>query len=242
MTGETRSILAIDSNASVVFYLKTLLSQFGYDVVTARSAEEALRVMQRNVPFLVLTELDLPKMNAISLLNRMHRSLQLKSVPVVILTANTDPGMKDTCLRAGCADYVAKPFEPDTLYQSIQSASESSPRRNIRLVTSFTVIVGEQNKGNNTRTEYATAISEGGIYIRTLYPLEINAVRPLILCINDRKLSVKAVVLYTYLTGQGPYGDPGMGLKFIEITDNDRLFLREFINRQVTHEIPERLR
>jgi two-component system chemotaxis response regulator CheY len=238
MDREIRTVLTVDSSASMIFYLDTLLTRLDYKVSAARSAEEALRMMESTVPSLVLTEISLPRMNGISLLGRMREIPLLKEVPVIILTSENDPGMKDTCLRAGCTAYLNKPFEPDVLYRAMQAACESVPRQNIRLATSLKVIVGERTMlGGEARTEYATALSEGGIYIRTLYPQSMNTLSPLTLFIRDREMKVKAVVLYSYAMGQGPFKEPGMGMKFVEIAEEERLFIRDFIKEQLTGDI-----
>ncbi len=238
MDREIRTVMTVDSSASMIFYLGTLLTRLGYKVSAARSAEEALRIMEQSAPSLVLTEISLPKMNGISLLRRMQAAPILKAVPVIMLTSENDQGMKDTCLRAGCTAYLNKPIEPDVLYRAMQAACESVPRQNIRLATSLKVIVGERTMlGGKGRTEYATALSEGGIYIRTLYPQTVNTLVPLTLFIKDRELKAKAVVLYGYSLGQGPLKEPGMGMKFVEIAEEDRFFIRDFIKEQLTADI-----
>jgi two-component system chemotaxis response regulator CheY len=238
MDREHRSVLAVDSSASMIFFLVTLLTRLGYKVTAARSAEEALRMMEAEVPSLVLTEIALPRMNGISLLKRMQDTPLLKAVPVIILTSENDQGMKDTALRAGCTAYLNKPVEPDVLYRAMQAACESVPRQNIRLATSFKVIAGERTMlGGEPRTEYATALSEGGIYIRTLYSQSVNTLIPLTLFIKDRVMKAKAVVLYSYAMGQGPFKEPGMGMKFVEISEEDRFFIRNFIKEQLTADI-----
>ncbi len=238
MDRESRTVLAVDSSASMIFYLGTLLTRLGYKVTAARSAEEALQMMETAVPLIVLAEMSLPRMNGISLLKRIQDTPRLKEVPVIILAGESDAGLKDTCLRAGCAAYVNKPIEPDVLYRAMQAATESVPRQNIRLATSLKVIVGERTMlGGATRTEYATALSEGGIYIRTLYPQSVNTLTPVTLFIKDREMKAKAVVLYSYAMGQGPFKEPGMGMKFVEIREEDRLCIRNFIKEQLTADI-----
>ena len=238
MDREIRSVLAVDNSASMIFYLGTLLTRLDYKVISARSAEEALQMMETAVPSLVLTEISLPHMNGINLLKRIQETPRLKEVPVIILTYESDPALKDTCLRAGCTAFISKPIEPDVLYRAMQAATESVPRQNIRLATSFKVIVGGQAViGGEARTEYATALSEGGVYIRTLYPLSVNTLIPLTLFIKDREMKAKAVVLYSYAMGQGPFKEPGMGMKFVEIAEANRLFIRYFIKEQLTADI-----
>ncbi len=237
MDREIRTVLAVDNSASMIFYLGTLLMRLGYKVTAARSAEEALRLMETVVPSLVLTEMSLPRMNGIGLLKRVQDTPRLKEVPVIILAYESDQGMKDTCLRAGCAAFLSKPIEPDVLYRAMQAATESVPRQNIRLATSLRVIVSGTVLGGAARTEYATALSEGGIYIRTLYPQSVNTLAPLTLFIKDRVMKAKAVVLYSYAMGQGPFQEPGMGMKFVELAEEDMLFIRNFIKEQLTADI-----
>lgn len=235
---ELRTILLVDGSASILFYLAMLLKRLEYKVTTARNAEEALRMMDASLPSLILSEADLPQMSGIQFLKKIKDSPRSKAIPFIILTAQNDPGLKDACLRMGSAAFLEKPVEPDVLYRTLQAASESVPRANIRLGTSLKVLVGDGSVlGGAVRTEYATAISEGGLYVRTLYPQPRNAVTPLRIEIGDRAIKAKAVVLYSYSLGEGPFEEPGMGMKFTALSDEDRAYIRAFIKEQLTSDI-----
>jgi CheY-like chemotaxis protein len=230
--------MVVDGNTSMLFYLGMLLKRLEYHVSTSRSAEEALRMMDETVPSLVLTDIALPRMNGINLLKRIKDTPKLTTVPVILITAENDPGMKDTCMRAGCAAYLGKPVEPGALYRAIQAATESLPRENIRLSTSLKVLVGDGTAlGGGARTEYATALSEGGLYVRTLYPLPRNTLAPISIFVGDRRIGAKAAVLYTFSVGEGPFLEPGMGMKFVEISEGDREIIRDFIKEQLTSDL-----
>ncbi len=235
---ETRTIMLVDSSPSILFYLAMLLKRLEYKVVSARSAEDALRMMEDAIPSIILTEAVQPRMSGVEFIKKIKAASRFKAIPVVVLTAEKDPGMKAACTREGCAAYLLKPAEPEELYRTIQSVSESMPRTHIRLSASLTVVVGDDSSmGGTKRTEYATAISEGGLFIRTLYPQPRNAVTPLVIHINDKKIRAKAVVLYTYGKGEGPFAEPGMGMKFVEISDADRALIRNFIKDRLTSDI-----
>ena len=238
MDRKTRSILLVDSSASLLFYLAMLLKRLEYKVMTARSAEDALRMMEENLPSVVITEITLPNMSGIDFIRKIKDAAQFKAVPVVVLTAENDQSKRDTCVRMGCAACLAKPVEPDVLYRTLQVACESVPREHIRLTTSLKVIVGDGTAmGGASRTEYATAISEGGLFVRTLYPQPRNALTPIRIFLYDGVVNVKAVVLYTYNLGEGPFQEPGMGMKFVQISDTDRALIRKFIKDQLTRDI-----
>jgi CheY-like chemotaxis protein len=235
---ESRTILLVDNSASILFYLAMLLKRLDYSVVTARSAEDAFRLMDSVIPSLILTELSLPRMSGIQFLEQLKNSGRLKTIPTIVLTSDRGPGMKDACTRLGCAAYLVKPAEPDVLYRTLQTVSESVPRMNIRLSASLPVIVGDDTAiGGARRTERATAISEGGLFIRTLYPQPRNALTPLQISISDRSIKAKAVVLYTYALGEGAFKEPGMGMKFVELSDADRALIRDYIREQLTGDI-----
>jgi CheY-like chemotaxis protein len=232
-----RTILVVDCSTSMLFFLGLLLKRLEYRVVTARSGEDALRLMEESLPSVVLSDVALPAMSGIALLKHIKERSGYGDVPVVMLTTEDDPGIKDACVRLGCSAYLLKPVEPDLLYRTIQAVSESVPRANIRLHTSLQVIVGDGSVlGGTARTEYATALSEGGLFISTRYPQPRNAVTPLRIIINDREITAKALVLYSNDCGEGPSVEPGMGMKFVHISDADRLLLRRFIREQLTHD------
>jgi hypothetical protein len=152
-----------------------------------------------------------------------------------MLTASSDPGLQAECERLGCAAWFRKDAEPDDLYQKLQSLVEETPRSHIRLSTSVKVIVGDGTAmGGVARTEYASAISEGGLYVRTQYPQPKNALTPVRILLNGSEVRAKAVVLYSCGKGEGPYQEPGMGIKFTELSDPDRLAIRKFIKDQLT--------
>lgn len=240
MDREIRTILLVDSSASLLFYLGLLLKRLEYKVETARNAEDALLMLGESPPSIVITEISLPKMSGINLLKCMKDKPQWKSIPVVVLTSEIDPGIRDTCMRLGCNAYLGKPVEPDALYRTLQAVSESLPRKNIRLATSLKVIVGDGTViGGATRTEYVTALSEGGLYVRTLYPLPQNALTPVRLYLPDREITAKAVVLYSFILAGGPFKEPGMGMKFVEISEADRGAIKGFIKDQLTKDIAE---
>jgi hypothetical protein len=122
--------------------------------------------------------------------------------------------------------------EPASLYRAVQAATETTPRSNIRLVTSLEAVVGDAD-----RSAQATKISEGGLYLRTPVLRPKDAVTPVRIFIKDHEIKATAVVLYSHAPEGGAAGEAGMALKFIEITDEDRKFLRGFIKEQLTSDI-----
>lgn len=235
MDRENRTLLVVDRSATHLFYMGTVLRRLEYTVRSAKSAEDALKSMAEALPALVITDTALPAMNGIDLLKRMKQDQQLKAVPVIVHSSNDGPGMKEQCMAAGCTAYFKKPADIETLYKAIQAALESAPRQTIRIGTSLRVEVGDGTApGGDVRQEYATALSEGGLYIKSLIPEPVNMVIPLKLFINDRVIKATAVVLYSSTKIGGRHKEPGMGMKFVTISAEDRAFVRDYIKEQIS--------
>jgi two-component system chemotaxis response regulator CheY len=235
MDRETRTILLVDNSASMLFYISMLLKRLEYRVATAQSAEDALRTMDGALPSIVVTETSLPGMSGIDLLKRIKGSPRMKNVPVVMLTSQSDAGLKETCEGVGCAGFLYKPVEPDLLYRRLQAVSESIPRANIRVATALTVIMTEG--AGVSRTEIATEISEGGLFIRTPDPRPKDALLQVRIVLPAREISAAAVVLYSFKAAAGTSKVPGMGMKFVEISDPDRETIRRFIKEKLVGDI-----
>jgi len=236
---ESRNLLLVDNSATTLFYWGMLLKRLEYKVVSKRSAEAALEVMESAMPAVVLTDIPLSGcIDGVALLRTIKEEPRYRDIPVVMLTSDGDSALKEVCMRLGCSAWFNKDVEPDMLYRKLQALVESTPRQHIRLSTSVKVTVGDGTAmGGSVRTEYASAISEGGLYVRTQYPQPQNALTPVRILLDGGEVRTKAVVLYSYSKNEGPYQEPGMGLKFVEISDEGRRLIRRFIKEQLTRDI-----
>jgi len=235
MDREKRTLLIVDSSASHRFFLATMLRRLEYIVHVAASEEDAVQLMTDILPSLVITDFALPEINGIALLSRMKQDRRLKTVPVIIQSADDGPGMREQCMTAGCTAYFKKPVDIEELYKTIQAGLESSPRQTVRIETAFKVEVGDKKApGGPVRQESVTELSDGGLYIKTLTPDPMKAVVPLTLFIEDRVIKATAIVLYVSKQTGGQHQGPGMGMKFIQIDEKDRVFIRDYIKKRIS--------
>jgi CheY-like chemotaxis protein len=230
---EKRFLIVVDGNPSDLFSTGKVLQRLDYIIFTAGSAEDGLQFLQMARPAAIVTELLLPKMSGMDLLNRIKQDPATKNIPVIIHTHMKDPKVEELCLVAGCASYLRKPVEPNTLYRSIQYAIEATPRHYVRFKTCLPVLIGDEKEGSSV-DECVTALSENGVYVRTLRSCPVNSVVPVTVFFTGRQVTVRAMVLYCITGAGGPLKEPGMGMKFIDISDADRAFIRTFIKRELT--------
>lgn len=111
MAGEP--ILIVDDNAANLKLARVLLSSDGYEVRTASSAEEAMAVLQRFKPKLILMDLQLPGIDGLELTRRLKADPARRKIIVLALTAYAMKGDDEKALAAGCDGYITKPIDPD---------------------------------------------------------------------------------------------------------------------------------
>jgi two-component system cell cycle response regulator DivK len=238
---ERRLLLIVDGSISDSFYTSILLQRLEYDIYAAKTAEDALELMTLTTPSLVLTEMALQGMSGLELLKHLKRDPRTAAVPVLIHAYEKDPQSRESCQRAGCAGYLVKPADPNALYASVQSATEPSPRRVIRLKTRLGLVVEAEDAGRQSaENDTITYLSESGLFISTPDPLPPGTVLPIVFSLKQIKIHIEGVVLYSFNQKSRPFGEYGMGMKFLRISAKDKILIRTFIMEQLTKNIAPR--
>lgn len=117
-------ILVVDDERPILRSLSASLPAGGYEVRTAQSGEEALDEIRKELPDLVILDLNMPEMTGLEVCQRLR---EFSSVPIIVLSAkSTDPD-KVTALNLGADDYVTKPFSLDVLLARIRAILRRVP-------------------------------------------------------------------------------------------------------------------
>ena len=224
-----RFVLVVDNNQRDATYAGILLQNLGYNTTVARSGEEALEVISIAAPALVVTELVLPGMNGADLYDRITRNPSTPAVPVIITTKLVDLESEDRCRRVGCAGYLNKPVQPDELYRAVQQAVEPTPRQNIRIAALLKASID----GVSTGAEFVTMLSDEGLFVRTQEPYAVGSKHTVTFLLDRRIIRADAVVLYAYRFEEHPSKEPGMGMKFLNLSPIDKDVIQTYIREQV---------
>ncbi|MBU2513675.1 response regulator [bacterium] len=96
------------------------LQKEGFETFWAKDGVEALKIVSRELPDLVLLDIMMPKMNGLEVLEAIKGNDQLKSIPVVMLTAKGQESDVVAGIDKGAADYIIKPFRPAELVARIK--------------------------------------------------------------------------------------------------------------------------
>ncbi|MEN4013318.1 MAG: response regulator [Bellilinea sp.] len=109
----SKSILYIEDNFDNRLLVRRLLEHEGYIVFEAENAQQALEVLQANRPDLILMDINMPEIDGYMLTQKIKSNSQLRSIPIIALTANVMRGDKERTLSAGCDGYIEKPIDVD---------------------------------------------------------------------------------------------------------------------------------
>jgi two-component system response regulator AtoC len=116
-------ILVIDDDPSLRFALQAVLGDAGLEVEACPSGAAGLQAFEARGADVVLTDLAMPEMDGLQVLERLR--MQDPGVPVMVLTAHGSERVAVAAMKAGAYDYLPKPFEPDEIVLAIRRAVET---------------------------------------------------------------------------------------------------------------------
>jgi nitrogen regulation protein NR(I) len=117
-------VLIVDDELNIRRVLAAMLKRDGYEVTTAADGEQALAVLQRTPIHVVVTDLVMPRLGGMQLLERVRA--EYPDIPVILITAHGTVDSAVAALKAGAFDYVTKPFEQEELRKVIAKAARAN--------------------------------------------------------------------------------------------------------------------
>jgi len=120
-TMKPASILVTDDESNIRMMLRTALESDGYAVEEAANGREALDVIQRSHPDLMVLDLNMPVLDGIAVLEQMKTLAMIHKPRVIILTAYGSIPTAVKATRLGAVDFLEKPVTPDDLRQTVRS-------------------------------------------------------------------------------------------------------------------------
>ena len=118
------TILIVDDVDDIRTGLRHFLKKRGYEVIEAQDGREAEKIAKAEQPDLILMDLFMPKHDGFTSAREIHRTAELRNVPIIAISAYGDWGieqqLRQDALVTGFAGYVAKPFDPNEPLNLIQ--------------------------------------------------------------------------------------------------------------------------
>ena len=116
----TKAIMVVDDSATMRSLVQSYLSGMGdYEVVEARSGFEALKLLPTKNIDLILTDINMPDINGLELINFVKNSPIYRQIPMIVITTERGEADRQRGLALGAREYLVKPFSSEELRDAV---------------------------------------------------------------------------------------------------------------------------
>ena len=113
-------ILVVDDNEVILKILRKLLESKDYHIITAKNGLEAFQLALKEQPDLVITDYLMPKMDGVTLIQKLKSESSSCSIPIIMLTAKDEVDSEVKVIDAGADDYLTKPINSKRLLARVK--------------------------------------------------------------------------------------------------------------------------
>ena len=146
----TRTILVVEDSKSIQRFVELGLTSAGFAVESAANGEEALKALEKKRPDLILSDIQMPRINGFELCRRIKSTSRFASIPFVIMSSSDDRIHMSRMMQYGAASYVVKPFSLNQLIDLIDRI----------LSDSFLVLLRERDRLDSERESLVGGLIE----------------------------------------------------------------------------------
>ncbi|MGO7214446.1 response regulator [Rhizobium ruizarguesonis] len=114
------NILTVDDSASIRLTTKVTLTNAGYRVTEAVNGAEGLATAKGNSFDLIVTDLNMPVMDGLTMIEELRKLPAQAGVPIIFLTTESDADLKARAKAAGATGWLTKPFDPESLVKIVK--------------------------------------------------------------------------------------------------------------------------
>ncbi|HXW68632.1 MAG TPA: response regulator [Dissulfurispiraceae bacterium] len=119
-----KKILIVEDNEKNMYLLSFIIEKMKHRVLQAKSGEEGVDMALKELPDLILMDIQLPGIDGLETIRRIRESGKSGDVPIIAVTSYAMTGDKERLLTAGCSGYIEKPINPETIMAEIASYLE----------------------------------------------------------------------------------------------------------------------
>lgn len=119
-----KKVLLIEDDPLLCWLLEKILTK-KYDVTVMNDGKEAWTWLANNTPDIIVSDLKMPSLGGLELLESIGSDEHLKHIPIIIHSGYEEAGKRKQCLDLGAFSYLVKPFEPEYLVSEVERAIES---------------------------------------------------------------------------------------------------------------------
>ncbi len=125
VVGRKPKIMVVDDSESVRKFVSSFLKKHGYETIEAKDGKQALELINENEIDLLITDLQMPKMNGFKLSENIRSLEKYKDLPIIILTAQVGKKQEQKSEAVGANAFISKPFKEDDLIRMVKNFVQS---------------------------------------------------------------------------------------------------------------------
>jgi len=120
-----KKVLVVEDDSPLCWLLETIMRNT-YEVTVVNNGLDAWSLLsERSIPDVIISDLAMPGLDGIELLENLSESGLFRNIPVIILSGDEEPAKRKRCLDLGAFSYMIKPFEPRLLLEEVSNALAS---------------------------------------------------------------------------------------------------------------------
>jgi CheY-like chemotaxis protein len=140
-------VLIVEDDPTNRMLATRILSAAGVEFAQAVDGEQALSLLKTRRPDLVLMDLSLPGIDGWEVTRRVRQDPDLRSIPILAVSAHAMAGDRERAIAAGCDDYLTKPYRPAHLIAAVERFTKSAPAGAEPAAVSTGIAAGPTGRG-----------------------------------------------------------------------------------------------
>ena len=120
MSAEAKTILTVDDSRTMRDMLRLALAEAGFKVVQAIDGAEGLERLASGGADVIITDINMPNLDGLGFIERVRADQRHRAIPILVLTTESEPDMKERARQAGATGWIVKPFNPGKLVDAIR--------------------------------------------------------------------------------------------------------------------------
>ena len=126
-----KKVLVVEDHPDVLDILTLKMEAMGFAVISANNGKQGVAKAVEEKPNLILMDILMPGMDGREATRRIRSNQETKEIPILVITALTKESQLRECIKAGCNNYIVKPFTPEKLLKKIQTVLD--PHKEIKM-------------------------------------------------------------------------------------------------------------
>lgn len=229
---ETRKKILLADDVELFLEMeKSFFKRGEFDLLVARSGEEALTIIREEHPDMVYMDLFMPGMNGDECCLAVKADNGLRHIPVVMVTSGGGDDDFERCWQAGCDEVIAKPINRNLFLaiarKFLQVEERADPRFSARLS------IRHGTSSGALLSDYSLNLSTGGLFLSTTRLLSVDAPLAIEFVLPDSTVPIACTARVAWVNHpelmKNPQLPVGMGLQFLDLTLADLDALRKYL-------------